>query len=271
MTWVSQAQLNTSALDTYVQDLQYCYSHQAELFWHTRKRERPETKYCVEYIKKQLEAFEWEQFLIIDLGCGTWRLAPVLTALDERIVYVGVDNAQGMIEVAQREYGSERASFICEDMINYVEWTQMESVQCVISYAAVQHLMTNTARQHLFLWLYKILDWSGQILIVNWSFSERFIKSYRKHIATASIKASFSQLLRNDLFIPRKWDWAAGTIKRFYHIFLPSELVRLTKNASFACVSCTYILQDWTSSSTDRKRSRNTLLRWVKNINGEEH
>ena len=254
--------------DRYVQDLEYCYTQQAELFWHTRKRERPETKYVLELLRESLSTFEWNCFHIVDLWCGTWRLAQILCAVDSRIRYTGVDFAQGMIDVATKEHASPQCEFVCADMVDFIERLEQGSVQMIVSYAAIQHLMSHTLRQQLFLAMYKVLDRNGTIAIVNWSYSERFVKKYWKQIIKSQIKVLLTVWSTNrswnDVLIPWKWDWKAWFIKRYYHIFTPRELTRLAENASFARVECSYILQDGTSSSSDRTRSRNSLVTAVK-------
>jgi hypothetical protein len=105
------------------------------------------------------------------------------------------------------------------------------------------------------------------MILTNWAYSERFLKKYRKQIATTLPTMLLDhELVRNDVLIPRK-DHKDPTQHhtRYYHLFTLYELQQLARQAGFLVRVCSYVAQDG-SLSNDRKNARNSFLVLQKEI-----
>lgn len=273
----------------YVDDLKKCYSQQAKHFHNTRKKYRPE----VDYIAWQIDAFfakkdssqgqEWassqrqntdfsqlqnRHYSLVDLWCGSGRL---LEALEERTPEsmeafdcVWVDIAQGMIDLAQRTYPEH--TFRCNDMHWYLESVPQESLDMVVGLASIQHIKGTHNQQELFYALYKALNRGWVAVLVNRSFSKRFLGKYYRNVVEAGWRSLFSsQRARNDLIIPRKdkaYQQNGVAYERMYHIYTLHELKKLATLSWFVVKESWYILQDWSigTQPADRKHARNSFI-----------
>ncbi len=261
-------QFNTK--DAWKKELQACYSQQAEHFFHTRKKFWPEVDYCKHYLQEYLKKNNKKTYSLVDLWAGTGRLAHHIQTVDERINYVWVDNAQWMIDVASKEF--PRNKFVCADMYGYLFWSQQESIDIVVAFASIQHIKWKKEHQALLYAIYKALKWWWQAILVNWSFSQRFVQQYRDACIAAVWRSRFKQWWsRNDIMISRKDKNFSHTKKqyqRMYHIFTLTELVHLVQSTWFVIKKAWYVQQDWTliDGSCAWFKSRNTFLVLEKSI-----
>ena len=241
---------------SYHEDLQTCYSQQARQFDHTRKRKRPEVEQLLQDLKLT------DTPTIVDLWCGSWRLYPILKEYywDKKFTYIWVDSAQGMIDYAREQY--PQAQRVCASMQEYIVSVDQQSIDCIICLASMQHI--SGSKQHLnFLKnCYRVLQYWWQAFFINWSWSEWFLKKYRKETIKAFLKSFITTFSRNDLFIPWKDPQRRENKKiywRMYHIFGLQEITRLCKRSFFEVDTSWYIMQDWLLGQ-DWKWARNTYL-----------
>jgi ubiquinone/menaquinone biosynthesis C-methylase UbiE len=270
--------MNTSLLK---KELQHCYSSQAEHFWHTRKKNRPEIEHIEAYLHKHTTANA--PITILELWCGAWRLANILLDIyGDQLTYIWTDLAPWMIEESVRihqgnviehvETAHHWFHWMVGDMLQILVDTPDNSVDVVISIASLQHLMTKEERQLVWLHMYRILRYKWLIMSTNRSYSSWFLNKYRKQqlASLAQICIPPRKRMWNDILIPRKDPQRKENNqirRRYYHIFTIYELQQFTRLSGFVIESLTYVLQDGTLSETSRKNSRNTLLIAKKSIN----
>ena len=153
------------------------YSDQATHFHHTRKKSRPEMEYFVETCKNLPPHAK-----LVDLGCGSGRVAPWLHDIRPDINYRGVDNAEGFIKLAKQEHSRETTQFLHDDMLSFLKQQPQQSIDCIMAIASIQHLASIPDRQEFFALAYRALEYGGSLCLVNWSYSERFLGKYRRQI-----------------------------------------------------------------------------------------
>jgi SAM-dependent methyltransferase len=241
---------------SYHQDLKTCYSQQARQFDHSRKRKRPE----VEQLLQDLQLID--NPTIVDLGCGSWRLFPIIQEYykDKEFTYIWVDSAQGMINYAAELY--PHATRVCQGMQEYIASVDQQSLNCIIALASVQHISWPKNHAVFFKNCYRALSYSGQAFFINRSRSERFLKKYKKETIKAIFKSLITSFARNDLFIPRKdpqWRENNKVYWRMYHIFGLWEIITKCKLAFFEVEKSGYIMQSW-ELGNDWRKARNSYL-----------
>ncbi len=245
-------------------ELRRCYDEQAAHFVETRKRPWPEFVYLKEHVEKLIE--KKPQATFIEIWCGGGRLYTELAhILPAWTTYTGVDFAPGMIKQAKK--AAPWAKRLVKDMIAYLQKQPQESVDCLLGIASVQHIKGKKQRALFFADAYRSLTRWGVMILTNWAYSERFLKKYRKQIATTlPMMLVDHALVRNDVLIPRK-DHKDPTQHhtRYYHLFTLYELQQLARQAGFVVRVCSYVAQDGLLSN-ERKNARNSFLVLQKEI-----
>lgn len=240
--------------------LQACYTTQAEHFVHTRKRTRPEIDLCMAYIREHLPW--WQDYVVSEVWCGWGRLFPYLfDVVGERLTYTWSDFAAGMIAQAQKAY--PEAHWVCDDMLTYIASCDDCSHDLVIAIASVQHLMSHEQRKLFWAHVYRVLQYEGHCILVNWSYSDRFLQKYWKQQALSLMRSCMSSWKWNDIRIPWKdpqWQTTQHVRKRYYHIFTLHELRMLSTMHGFIVEQLGYVLQDGSWSVSDWRKSRNSVL-----------
>jgi len=250
------------------QNLIDCYSDQAEHFWNTREKARPEFTYimqAVELFQSDNLATRWwlKECTVLDLGCGTGRVYSFLKANELlNISYRWIDIAPWMIKHAKKSY--PQANRFVDDMMNYVQNLEQESVDIIIGVASVQHLMSPKQRKLFFSHAYKALRRWWIFLMTNWSYSLRFLQRYWWQQIVAGVRSLLSSSWhRNDLTIPRKdpdYKKNRKIFHRHYHMFTLYELQQLARLWWFVVAQAGYVLQDGSLVDTGRKKARNTWM-----------
>jgi ubiquinone/menaquinone biosynthesis C-methylase UbiE len=225
---------------SYHSDLQTCYSQQARQFDHSRKRKRPE----VEMLLQDLTLAD--NPTIIDLGCGSGRLYPILKEhfKDNAFTYIWVDSAKWMTDYAIEQYPD--AQWVCSSMQDYVVWLEQQSVDCIICLASMQHISWSKNHLNFLKNCFRATQYWGKCFFINRSWSEWFLKKYRKETLRAIFKSLITTFGRNDLFIPRKDPQRRENNKvyrRMYHIFGLTEIINLCTQAFFEVKNSGYIMQ----------------------------
>ncbi len=240
-----------------------CYDSQAKHFHNTRWfHKRPELDHILPEIKMVVTSTENNNASLLDIGCWTGRIHERLRIEWVQISYTWVDISPWMIETASKNY--PEASFEVNDMLWHLTQTDQQSVDCILWLASFHHLQTKQERIQALRAMYHTLNYWWTCILVNRSYSERFLKKYRKECILAVWKAILAlwKTKRNDLLIPRKDpNWKSNNVvhHRYYHLFTLSELQDLITYTDFTLKEIVYISQSWKKSS-NRKESRNSLL-----------
>lgn len=166
-----------------------CYDTQAVHFDHTRKKYRQELDHICDVIQENIK--EKDSYHITELGCGSGRLYPALKEkIEEVFSYTACDNAPGMIAQAKANYGEHHARWVVADMLTHLRSLPDASQDSIISIASVQHLMTTEQRLLLWQHSYRVLKYGGVFITTNWSYSDWFLKKYRKQQLFTLARAS---------------------------------------------------------------------------------
>ncbi len=242
-------------------ELKEFYNQESKKYHQTRKKFRSDGKRILEEIKKNKS----KKISILEFGCGSGRLISFLNSniIDKKIDYIGVDISQKLLDYAQKE--NPKNKFICDDIINYITKNKQETFDFIIWIASLQHIPTYKENVFLMKNFYKTLKYNWKLIIINRSFSRRFILKYFKYILSSIIKTiyTFGTHNRRNLNIPRKND--KKIYNRFYHIFSKKEIWLIWKMSWFKVKQLIYIDRSG-QKTNNRKKSKNTLFIWEKNI-----
>ncbi len=243
-------------------DLKAFYNQESQKYHQTRKKFRSDGEIILQEIKKNKS----KNLSILEFGCGSGRLINFLNSnlKDKNITYVWVDISQKLLEFAKQD--NPQNEFVCDDILNYIQKTKQESFDFVIWIASFQHISTYKERIFLMKNFYKSLKYWWKMIMINWSFSKRFLKKYFKNIVKSVWKTiyTFSIHNRRDINVPRKNN--KKIYQRFYHIFTKKEITCIAKTSGFKVNELIYIDRSW-HKINDRKKSKNTLFIWEKNVN----
>lgn len=240
------------------EELKACYDHHAKHFVETRKKKWPE----IEYVKQVIQNTDWwkESSTFVEIGCGWGRLYTALeSVLPKKVNYTWVDFADWMIQEAKKE--APKATWIVDDMVDYIRAQSQESIDCLLWIASVQHIKWSKNRALFFADAYRALNRWGMMILTNWSYSDWFLKKYRKQIALNIPKMIIDrEWVWNDVMVPRK-DHTQATEQylRYYHLFTLYELHQLAVQSWFVIRELVYVAQDGTLT-TDWKQSRNSFF-----------
>jgi ubiquinone/menaquinone biosynthesis C-methylase UbiE len=158
-----------------------------------------------------------------------------------------------------------KTQWVVSDMLGLLRKLPDASVDCIISIASLQHVMTQEERQLVWLHSYRVLKYGGSFISTNRSYSDWFLQNYTKEQLKAIVRmcSTFGKRSRNDLIIPRKDPQRQENNKvrqRYYHIFTLRQLQQLSTASSFVVEKLGYIHQDGSYSTRNWRQSRNSLL-----------
>ena len=185
------------------------YSQFPGEFNQTRKRQWPEFDHFLAYTKKHAK--------VLDLGCGTGRLYDFLKP--KEVSYLGIDHNSRMLELARKNFPD--TVFRLDDIMDlHLEKEAFDNIFCV---AAFHHVPTKKMRRKILNDLEKAIKPDGILILTVWNlFQFRYwgpvLKGILKSVLTLGLGGAW-----NDLFIK----WGDYPVKRYYHAFLPSELLAL--------------------------------------------
>lgn len=227
-------------MDKITQDLKNFYDNQSTNFHISRKKSWPEFEHIIWVIKKNKS----KNINILELWCWDWRFAKHLDEnVNKMMYYTWVDISTNLVQIAQET--NPDAEFIIDEMNNYLDNIEQESLDFIIMIASFQHISTSKKRIEILKKAYKWLKYWWKLIMINWSFSNRFIKKYKLSILFSWLKSfltlGFHKI--NDLYIPWK-DWKK-TYKRYYHIFTTNELYQLINISWFIMDNIWYIDSEW--------------------------
>lgn len=237
------------------EDLKNFYNSQAEKFHNTRKTHWPE-------FDRILSLIEWNEknnLKILDLWCWDWRFLKFLEKKTfKQIDYEWVDISYKLIEIAQKQ--NKKWNFFVDSMENFLFKQNQQKYDFVLMNASFQHIPTSKERLYVLKQIYRVLDYYWGLVLVNWSFSKRFLKKHKKTLLKSVLKfiGSLWYYKINDLFLPWHSD-KKEIYYRYYHIFFLSEIKNLIKETGFVIEYSGFTNKKW-KISLDRKNSRNSFV-----------
>ena len=154
---------------------------------------------------------------ILDLGCGNGRLFEILKS--KPVDYLGVDNNSALIEKARLRF--PEAEFQLCDMVDLELPDHCFDV--VFSVAAFHHIPGPALRAKALRQIHRVLKDNGILILTVWNlFQWRYVRAWAFSLISFVIHLGF-KCAWNDLWIA----WGNFPLKRYYHAFLPSELLRV--------------------------------------------
>jgi ubiquinone/menaquinone biosynthesis C-methylase UbiE len=168
---------------------------------------------------------------IVDLGCGNGRIVEYLKKIYVNLLktdfnYIGVDNSENLLNKAKNKYGDTcNIDLIKGDQLDIP--LKSKSADMVFSIRAFHHIPSKKLRLKALIEIKRILKADGILIITVWNL---FQKKYFKFAFAGILRYlyTFGQFAPNDTFIP--WN---KKVARYYHAFLPSELINLVKSSGF--------------------------------------
>lgn len=243
------------------------YSAQSKHFHNTRKKHWPEVDHVTVSLKEWSESYTKDDMSVTDLWCWSWRLSAYIRDVFPSCTYTWVDSAQWMVEQAREVYATEK--FIHDDMMHYCSLLPQESNDCIIALASFQHIQWHNNHLLLLSHIYKALTWWWRCYLINRSFSDWFLKKYRKNTWKAIVRSLYASWRAwNDIVIPWKdksFHTNGISFDRMYHIFTLPELRNLCTTAWFTIKESCFISQQW-EKTTDWHTARNSYMVLEKSV-----
>jgi len=193
-------------------DVKEVYELIADEFDVTRKTEWPEFKDFLKYIGNKTK--------VLDLGCGNGRFYDLLKS--KKIDYLGIDNSSSMINRAKMNFPD--AEFRLGDMVDLD--LPNNSFDVVLSIASLHHIPSKHLRRKTASEMNRVLKKGGVLILTVWNlFQIKYLPYFFKSIISFFLHLGFKYGW-NDLWLR----WGNNPLKRYYHAFLPFELLRYFKN-----------------------------------------
>lgn len=187
---------------------------------------------------------------ILDLGCGNGRL----TALFEQknCTITGVDPSEALLQIAQKKH--PKATFRKGNFLNIpAPNNRFDEVWCVASF---HHLPTQHSRLKALQEIHRVLRQKGECILVVWNIWDQ--TQYRALRWRAFWRSVFLPWWsKRDFLIP----WGKEKIPRYYHSFIPEDLIKLARKNGFILV------EYWGTHDGEKgpiKNSRNICFRLQK-------
>ncbi|MCR5412514.1 MAG: class I SAM-dependent methyltransferase [Patescibacteria group bacterium] len=106
------------------------------------------------------------------------------------IEYIGVDLSSELLKFAQKD--NPHDTFICNDICKEVLNYEQETFDLIVGTSSFQHIPTQQERSFLIKHFYRILKYEGKFLMLNRTYSDRFVKKYKKQVFLAKLKRFFT-------------------------------------------------------------------------------
>ena len=157
---------------------------------------------------------------LLDVGCGNARL--LKTVQQVNVHYTGVDNSQGMLLMAQKNFPDQ--TFLLGDVLALP--CADNTFDVVVCLATLHHIPSNALRRQAMQELVRVLKPGGIVIVRNWHYRSPgflrriFLNGCRKLLGG-------SDLDFGDAFVP----WKGTAVKRYVHFFTRRSLRRLAKAA----------------------------------------
>ncbi|MBD3328521.1 methyltransferase domain-containing protein, partial [Candidatus Peregrinibacteria bacterium] len=139
------------------ESLKKVYNNIAEDFSVSRAHMEDDYKVLLPYFKKGT--------FILDLGCGSGRLAAFLKNNHIKTHYIGVDNSEALIKVAKKN--NPGFKFEIGDIENYV--IQGKNPDLVVCFRTFHHLPSRKSRRNCLKNIQNLTALNGNIFITVWN------------------------------------------------------------------------------------------------------
>jgi len=195
-------------VDQINEKLKASYSAIAHEFDQTRKEPWEEFNHFLAYTKHGGN--------VLDLGCGNGRMYDFLK--QKKVQYLGIDNNSNLLECARNNF--PEAKFQLDDMTDFnLAEEAFDNVFCI---AAFHHVPGKEMRNQVVRNIHRSLKNDGILILTVWNLFQlknigKFLKMIISWILHLGLRAAW-----NDLWVK----WGDYPIKRYYHAFLPKELIR---------------------------------------------
>ncbi len=170
---------------------------------------------------------------ILDVGCGSGKLLQVL--IGKKIVYLGVDSSEKMLENAKKQYPGYRFEMGDIQNLGKINEHNFDYVYCI---AVLHHIPGRDLRVDALKQLKNKINDNGKIIISVWNmwsqeWKTRVKKDFRKMILKFLLlkiigknKMEFGDILLN-------WKNPRGekVSQRYYHSFTKCEFKKISKKA----------------------------------------
>ncbi len=170
---------------------------------------------------------------IVDLGCGNGRLLKFIYQhyYNNNFRYIGIDNSENLLKHAKQIH--PEGVFVTGDQLDIPLADNHADV--IFNIAAFHHIPGKKLQLEALLEMKRALKKKGLIILTVWNLWQR---KYWKEIAKAFWKSitTGGNYSFNDFFIPWKNKDGKVLTNRYYHAFLPSELLKLFKQANLEIV-----------------------------------
>jgi SAM-dependent methyltransferase len=188
--------------------VQSSYSVIASEFSATRQKPWPEFEHFLTYVRPESK--------ILDLGCGNGRLAGLLSA--KAVEYLGIDNNSALLALAREQHPDDR--FKLADMVGLdLPEGAFDTLFCV---AVFHHLPDKKTRRQAASHMHRVLREDGILILTVWNlFQWKYVEAILSAVFSFVLHLGF-RYAWNDTWI----SWGERKIKRYYHAFLPKELLR---------------------------------------------
>lgn len=235
------------------EDLQKFYDANASKYHRTRQKHRADSQYIINEINNS----ESKKVRILELGCGAGRFASYLNEnCKKKFNYIWVDLSSKLLEHAKSD--NPKMKFECSDMSIFVTKQDQESRDYIILTASFQHIPNYHERLFLMKNFYKMLNYNGKVIMLNWALSDWFVNKYLKQVLQALIKSviTFWKKDKRDVMVP--WKSGKTTYYRYYHLFGLKELKKLSLLSWFVVDKLTYL--DKKGNEINKVNSANNSL-----------
>jgi len=172
---------------------------------------------------------------ILDLGCGNGRTAQLFESL--KINYLGLDNSQELIEIAQYKY-RDRSGYkfeVADALDLHLEPNQFDLVLMI---AMLHHIPIRAYRMKILQDVFVSMKSGARLVMSNWNLwkiNGRKPFRYYPYLFNYAEKSKFGAYDISDAFVPwkanlRQSEWQS----RYVHSFTANEMRSLLKEAGFA-------------------------------------
>lgn len=188
------------------------YGEIASEFDQTRKGPWEEFKHFLRYVKRNDK--------VLDLGCGNGRLYDFLES--KKVDYLGIDNNSALLKKAKENFPA--AKFQLADMVDLdFPDKNFDMIFCI---AAFHHIPGPQLRKQATKEMHRVLKKNGVLILTVWNlFQWKYVKNLLKSIISFILHFGLKYAW-NDLWVK----WKDHSSKRYYHAFLPNELLRYFRN-----------------------------------------
>lgn len=208
--------METSRIQTLLDSVRDFYNHHAASFAITRNKFWRDGEYIAHLLPKQGS--------ILDVGCGNGRLT---TFVSDEVRYTGVDNAENIIKIAQKQYGSATRDFVVASMTKLPFGDN--SFDCVVACASLHHIPGYDAQLQSLQEMRRVLKTDGFLVFTVWNLRHPHYRALY-HFTDEDFEKQ-----NGDMQVPYKAE--GNIVHRFVHAFTEDEVETLLVDAGFTTFS----------------------------------